>query len=48
MDIYVVQPGDTIEEIANMYEITVEKLIRDNELVNPDNLHSFAATFSLV
>ncbi|MDD4112858.1 MAG: LysM peptidoglycan-binding domain-containing protein [Herbinix sp.] len=38
MDIYVVQPGDTIEEIANMYEITVEKLIRDNELVNPDNL----------
>ena len=38
MDIYVVQPGDTIEEIANTYGFTVEKLIRDNELPNPDNL----------
>ncbi|NLJ97175.1 MAG: LysM peptidoglycan-binding domain-containing protein [Clostridiales bacterium] len=38
MDIYVVQPGDTIEEIANRYGISVEKLIRDNELQNPDSL----------
>jgi spore germination protein len=33
-----IQAGDTIEEIASMYGITVEKLIRDNELVNSDNL----------
>lgn len=38
MDIYVVQAGDTLEEIANMYGVTAEKLIRDNELPNPDNL----------
>ena len=38
MDIYVVQVGDTIEKIANMYDITVERIIRDNELLNPDNL----------
>lgn len=38
MDIYVVQPGDTIDKIANIYGVTVEKLIRDNELPNPDNL----------
>lgn len=38
MEIYVVQPGDTIEEIANMYGVTAEKLIRDNELPNPYRL----------
>ena len=38
MEIYVVQPGDTIEEIANMYGVTAEQLIRDNELPNPNDL----------
>lgn len=38
MDIYVVQAGDTIEKIADMYGVSAEKLIRDNELANPYNL----------
>lgn len=38
MDIYVVQPGDTLEKIADMYGVTIEKLLLDNELPNPDNL----------
>ena len=35
MDIYVVQPGDDIESIANKYGISVERLISDNGLINP-------------
>lgn len=38
MDIYVVQTGDTIEMIANQYGMSVEKLIRDNELTDPKHL----------
>jgi spore germination protein len=38
MDIYVVQTGDTIENIANSYGISVNKLISDNELTDPDHL----------
>lgn len=38
MDIYVVQPGDTIEEIADNFGVSVEKLILYNELINPNNL----------
>lgn len=38
MDIYVVQKGDTIEIIANNYGISVDKLIRDNDLTNPKQL----------
>lgn len=38
MDIYVVQSGDTIDDIANMYGVSADILIRDNELINPDNL----------
>lgn len=38
MEIYVVQPGDTIDTIANSFGITVDKLIRDNELTNPKQL----------
>lgn len=35
MDIYVVQPGDNIELIANIYGVTIERLISDNGLINP-------------
>jgi spore germination protein len=38
MDIYVVQPGDTIDTIANSYGVSVDKLIQDNELTDPDQL----------
>ncbi len=38
MDIHVVQPGETIETIANQYGINKERLILDNDLPNPDNL----------
>ena len=38
MDIYVVQPGDDIESIANKYGITVERLISDNGLINSNFL----------
>lgn len=38
MEIYVVQPGDNINSIANKYGILVERLISDNGLVNPDAL----------
>lgn len=38
MIIHVVQPGDTIESIANKYEISTEKLIQINDLINPYSL----------
>jgi spore germination protein len=38
MDIYVVQPGDTIYSIADRYGVDVAKLVKDNELSNPDRL----------
>jgi spore germination protein len=38
MDIYVVQPGDTIASIADKYGVTVERLIQSNELHNPNDL----------
>lgn len=38
MDIYVVQTGDTINNIANSYGISVDKLIEDNELTDPYRL----------
>lgn len=38
MTIHVVQSGETIESIANQYNVTPERLITDNELPNPDNL----------
>ena len=34
----VVQPGDNIESIATKYNITVERLISDNGLINPFSL----------
>lgn len=38
MEIYVVQQGDNIESIANKYDISVERLISDNGLINPYSL----------
>ena len=38
MYIYVVQTGDTIEEFADNFGVSVEKLIIDNGIENPDNL----------
>ncbi len=38
MIIHVVQPGDTIYDIANEYNTTPQKIITDNELRNPNEL----------
>lgn len=38
MNIYVVKPGDSIYKIAQMYNVSPQKIIDDNELKNPDNL----------
>ena len=38
MEIYVVQPGDTIESIAAKYQVSPYRLIQMNELTNPDSL----------
>lgn len=38
MEIYVVQYGDDIESIANRYGISVERLVSDNGLTNPNRL----------
>jgi spore germination protein YaaH len=38
MDIYVVQPGDTIYSIADRYGVNADQLVKDNELPRPDLL----------
>lgn len=38
MEIYVVKQGDTIYKIAQMFNVSAEKIIADNELTNPNNL----------
>ena len=38
MDLYIVQAGDTIEKIADRFGTSVEKIILDNELQNPNKL----------
>lgn len=38
MDIHVVQPGDTITTVAEQYGVSVERLILNNSLINPDQL----------
>jgi spore germination protein len=38
MEIYIVQPGDTIYSIANKYGISISKLLLDNGIENPFNL----------
>ncbi len=34
MELYIVQPGDTIEGIASKFNMTVERLVSDNGLIN--------------
>lgn len=36
---YTVKPGDTLSEIAKMYETTVEALVASNGIKNPDIIH---------
>jgi spore germination protein len=38
MIIHVVQPGETITSIANQYGVSVERLILDNDISNPNTL----------
>lgn len=38
MEIYVVQPGDTIQSIADHFGVSVQKLIQDNGLEHPNQL----------
>lgn len=38
MQIHVVQPGETIESIAELYMLSKDRLIVDNGLLNPSNL----------
>lgn len=38
MTIHVVQAGDTITSIANKYKVPVNRLIRENGIINPNNL----------
>ncbi len=38
MIIHVVQPGETINAIAEQYDITPERLISDNDIQSPNNL----------
>jgi len=38
MTIHVIQPGETLRSIAEIYGVTEEKIITDNELTNPDEL----------
>jgi spore germination protein len=38
MELYVVQTGDTIDSIATKYGVSVNKLIVDNRLTNPERL----------
>lgn len=38
MTIHVVQPGETINSIADLYKISAERLIVDNGIQNPNNL----------
>ena len=35
MSIYVVQPGDTVDEIAERYAVQPERIIYDNQLIYP-------------
>ncbi|NLP33809.1 MAG: LysM peptidoglycan-binding domain-containing protein [Clostridiales bacterium] len=38
MIIHVVKQGETIQSIADFYEVSVDRLILENEIPNPDNL----------
>ena len=45
MEIYVVQPGDNIDQIAQNYGIDVEQLIYDNQIIPPYRLAVGQALF---
>ncbi len=45
MEIYVVQPGNTVDQIASIYGISVERLIYDNQLIYPYELAVGQALF---
>lgn len=38
MNIHVVQPGDTMNSIADTYGVSAERLLQDNNVFNPNNL----------
>ncbi|HCU72505.1 MAG: peptidoglycan-binding protein [Chloroflexi bacterium] len=38
VQVYVVQPGDTLSRIAELFGVTVDALIKTNMIVNPDAL----------
>ena len=38
MDIHVVQPGDTIYQLAQQYGVPMERLLQDNQLPDPSQL----------
>lgn len=38
MEIYIVQPNDTLYSIATRFNVTTRKIIQDNQLTNPNNL----------
>ncbi|MCI8687872.1 MAG: LysM peptidoglycan-binding domain-containing protein [Lawsonibacter sp.] len=38
MDIHVVQPGDTMYQLAQQYGVPMERLLQDNQLPNPSHL----------
>ena len=38
MNIHVVQPGETIDTIANKYGVSAKRLIQENELTDPNSL----------
>ena len=38
MTIYVVEPGDTIESIANEFGVNADRLVIENGIPNPENL----------
>lgn len=36
---YIVRPGDTLADIAQRYDVTVEDIVRDNRIANPDQIY---------
>lgn len=45
MDIYVVQPGDTVDQIASYYSVDASQIIFDNQLIYPYELAVGQALF---
>lgn len=45
MDIYVIQPNDTIDEISEKVQVPVQQLIWDNQLMYPCELAVGQALF---